>query len=248
MRTKDFLYNSLLKIQAELSYPIETSLLRKTNWKQAKNILDYGCGNAYFSKLLARDYPDKTYYCCDRNEKILAFAEQRPNVHVCCGEYPEIKFEPDFDFFLVRHLTSYLNDRKAFFSWINDISTENAGILLIDAFDENLVIEPLMPNFQVGLDKFYKQVGESGGNRNLLGSIIDELDELDFVHQDTLKIVVNSQMPNQKEKLFVYMNLVAELDNGLPLSEDIREELMTWVTDETSYLQYGLFASVFEKK
>ena len=42
------------------------------------------------------------------------------------------------------------------------------------------------------------------------------------------------------------MNLVAELDNGLPLSEAIREELMQWVTNPDSYLQYGLFASLFQ--
>ena len=42
------------------------------------------------------------------------------------------------------------------------------------------------------------------------------------------------------------MNLVAELDNGLPLSELIREELMQWVTNSDSYLQYGLFVSLFQ--
>lgn len=118
--------------------------------------------------------------------------------------------------------------------------------MLVDAFDENLLIEPYMPHFQKGLDTFYDKVKSEGGNRDLFGTIKSELESIGYTHKDSLKIVVNSKMDNYKERLFVYMNLVAELDNGLPLSEDIREELMTWVTDNRSYLQYVLFASVFE--
>ena len=105
-----------------------------------------------------------------------------------------------------------------------------------------------MPNFQHGLDSFYDKVDEDGGQRDLFDDIKEDLLESGFSCKKVRTIVVNSEEPLKKEKLFIYMNLVAELDNGLPLSEKIREELMQWVTNPKSFLQYGLFASLFELK
>lgn len=248
MRTRAQLYDSLLKFQVDLSFETETSILKQSKWKSAKTVLDYGCGNGYFSYRLAINNPEKTYYCCDRDSDILENSVYLKKLNVIKGEYPNVELCDKIDFFIIRHLTSYLNDRDSFFSWIRENASENASILLIDAFDENFLIEPIMPQFQKGLDQFYEKVELDGGERNLFSVIVDELKMVDFELCNELKVVVNSEQPLKKEKLFIYMNLVAELDNGLPLSEAIREELMQWVTDPKSFLQYGLFVSLFELK
>ena len=246
MRTHTELYNSLLKYQVDLSFGTEVAVLKHSNCNDASTILDYGCGNAYFSYCLYQKYPNKTFYCCDRDREILEVGHCTEHMNLICGEFPTVKIPNNIDFFIIRHLTSYLSDRKLFFSWIKEHAAQDASILLIDAYDENLIIEPYMPNFQKGLDAFYKKVNKDGGQRSLHGIIKGELKNQGFKYRDELKIIVNSEQTLKKEKLFIYMNLVAELDNGLPLSEAIREELMQWVTTPNSYLQYGLFASVFQ--
>lgn len=246
MRTRTQIYNSLLKYQVDLSFSTEIAVLKHSNWNDARVVLDYGCGNAYFSYCLSQKYPNKIFYCCDRDEDILNVGQFTERMNLVRGEYPTVKIPNNIDFFIIRHLTSYLNDRKSFFSWIKEHAANDASILLIDAYDENLIIEPFMPNFQKGLDTFYEKVDKEGGQRSLHDIIKGELEREGFRYCDELKIVVNSEEPLKKEKLFIYMNLVAELDNGLPLSEAIREELMQWVTNPDSYLQYGLFASLFQ--
>lgn len=248
MRTRAELYDSLLKYQVELSFGIETSLLKHSKWSEAKNVLDYGCGNAYFSYCLSQDYPEKHFYCCDRDAEILKLASKTNSIELICGSFPEIEIPNNIDFFIIRHLASYLPDRRAFFKWLKDHASPNASILLIDAYDAEFMLEPFMPNFQHGLDSFYDKVDEEGGQRDLFDDIKEELFESGFGCKKLRTIVVNSEEPLKKEKLFIYMNLVAELDNGLPLSEKIREELMQWVTNPKSFLQYGLFASLFELK
>lgn len=246
MRTRTELYDSLLKYQVDLSFGTEIAILKHSNWDDASTVLDYGCGNAYFSYRLSQKYPNKIFYCCDRDGDILKVGQRTDHMNLVCGEFPTVKIPNNIGFFIIRHLTSYLSDRKQFFSWIKEHAAQDASILLIDAYDENLIIEPYMPNFQRGLDTFYEKVDKDGGQRSLHDIIKEEMEDQGFKYCDELKIVVNSEQTLKKEKLFIYMNLVAELDNGLPLSEAIREELMQWVINPKSYLQYGLFASVFQ--
>ena len=246
MRSRAQLYDSLLKYQVELSFGTETSLLKHSRWLEAKSVLDYGCGNAFFSYCLSKKNPDKLFYCCDCDKDILSVAEQTEQMNLICGSFPNVDIPNNIDFFVIRHLTSYLPDRKLFFKWLKEHASPTASLLLIDAYDNDLIIEPHMPHFQHGLDSFYDKVDEDGGQRDLFSNIRDELAEFGFVCKKDRKIVINSDEMFKKEKLFVYMNLVAELDNGLPLSENIREELMQWVTNPESFLQYGLFASLYE--
>lgn len=248
MRTKTELYNDLLKIQTELSFHNEITILKKANTKNIKTVLDYGCGNGYFIKKLDEKMNFDKIYCCDINDKILNCTPSNNKYIKLCGDYNNISLPEKVDLVVLRHLSSYLSDRTSFFKWINSNTTENALILLIDAFDENLLIEPIMPYFQKGLDSFYESVKNSGGTRNIFDLITKELSVEKFDLIDTIKIVVDSNTPNLKEKLFVYMSLVAELDNGLPLDEHIREELMQWVTNDNSYMQYGLFSSLYRRK
>jgi hypothetical protein len=45
----------------------------------------------------------------------------------------------------------------------------------------------------------------------------------------------------------MFLAAVAEIDHGSPLPQSAREEIDSWATNSTSYLQYGLFGSLFER-
>ncbi len=247
MRSKTELYDSLLRLQTELSYYDEIALLKKINIDTINTVLDYGCGNGYFTRKLEKDFQFKKIYFCDTDEQILNCIPTRKKYIKICQDYKTVSLPEKADLVILRHISSYITDRNEFFKWLKDNTNENAIILLIDAFDENLLIEPKMPNFNKGLDCFYETVKQKGGERDLFEIVSNELSVYTFKLIDSIKIIVSSDKPNLKEKLFVYMNLVAELDNGLPLSEKIREELMQWVTSEDAYMQYGLFVSIYKR-
>lgn len=245
-RNRVEIYDALLKYQVDFSFGEETSILKHSRWNCAKTVLDYGCGNAYYAQRLASQYPDKKYICCDRNEAILSKAHSLPNMSFVCGEYPDVPISNNIDFFIIRYLASYLSDRSSFFSWIKEHASSEASILLVDAKDDELLVEPYMPNFMRGQDAFVQSVSDSGGCRDIMTTIKKELSDVGFICKKERHIVVNSYEPFVKEKIFVYMNLVAEMDNDCAMPEAVRDELMYWVTDPASFLQYGTFVALYE--
>jgi len=247
-RSIEEVYDALLKYQVDFSFGEEVSILKQSRWDSAKTVLDYGCGNAYYTYKLASLYPDKEYICCDRNKAILSKARTLKNMSLLCGEYPKVSVSNDIDFFIIRYLTSYLSDRVSFFRWIREHASNQASIMIVDAKDDELIVEPDMPNFMRGQDAFLQSVSDSGGCRDIMTEIRDELKEFGFACKKERHIVVNSYEPFDREKIFVYMNLVAEMDNGCVIPEDVRSELMCWISNPNSFLQYGTFVSLFELK
>ena len=45
----------------------------------------------------------------------------------------------------------------------------------------------------------------------------------------------------------MFMLAVAEYDHGSPIPQEVRLELDRWSMNPDSYMQYGLFGSIFEK-
>lgn len=249
-RERAYTYNEFLKLQTDLSYGLEHPLFQHDTWKNAKNVLDYGCGNGAYSLMLSKDYKNKKYQCVDIDENIIHYAKEllsEPVFSVFNGDHNSLIVKSKFDFVILRHLTSYLSNRESFFNWIANNTSKNAAILIIDADDENMIITPELPFFTKGLDDFVEDLKEVGGQRDLREDIINECKAVGFDIQYSNRIIVNSKLPNYKEKLFLYMMLVAELDFGSPVPDKVKEELYSWAIDPDSYVQYGLFGTLMIK-
>ncbi len=246
MISREDIYDSILKYQVDFSMEQEITILKDTNWSNSKKVLDYGCGNGYYLSKLADKYPDKTFWGCDKNPEILKKVKVQSNTTFLCGEYPSLNIPDDIDFFIVRYLTSYLPDRIEFFKWIKEHSSGHASILLVDAFDDELTVKPYLPMFMKGQDAFIDSVNEGGGCRDLIKTCTQELSQLGFSLIDTKSIVVNSSAPYIKEKIFAYMCLIAEIDNGSVISSELADELIRWLIDPDAFLQYGSFVSLYQ--
>ena len=250
MRERAYIYDCLLKIQAELSFHLEKPLFQSKLWKEANNIVDYGCGNAWYTKMLADDFPKKSFLGVEIDKSMAEIASQRyhhfDNISIIEGDYNNISSDYKFDFMLLRHVVSYLNDRNDFYLWVQNHANSTGGILVIDADDEYFYISPELPLFLEGIRSFQKKVNEKG-QRDVRKDVRDELPKFGFKHINSQRIVVNSELQNLKERIYVYMCLVAELDVGSPLPRDLAEELFSWVLNPESYVQYGFFCSLFAR-
>jgi len=252
VRPRHVIYDELLRHQVDLSFDLESSFFRMARqWRAASTILDFGCGNAYYSQRLAERHPEKRFICVEKDAELAALAAARlrgRNIDIVPGTYTDCPDDLRFDFLLARHALSYVADRDSFVRWYTERSSAHAGALTIDANDAVFAVTPSLPLLEAGNEDFKEDVRESGGNRDLSDELPAIWARHGFAHGFTSQLLVHSDMRDRKYLMYMFMKAVAEIDHGSPLPDQVRNEVDSWAADPDSYLQYGLFATYFEKE
>jgi hypothetical protein len=246
-------YDRLLRYQAELSADIEMVFFRQSNhWLGARNILDFGSGNSYYARNLSNKFPDKQFTCIDKNPSLARIGKEtwdHAKMTTLTGTFHDLKPQTPYDFIYSRHVLSYLEseERKAFISWASLNTTNSAAVLVIDADDDQFLCSPKLPFLESGNERFKDELKSSGGNRSLRNGIEDDFRHKGFRLRSTVLLIIHSDITSRKYLLSMFMGSVAEIDHGSPLPHPVREEIDLWANDSSSYLQYGLFGSLFER-
>lgn len=251
MRAKHIIYDDVLRFQTDLSFDLEKSFYRMSSrWYEAAQVLDYGAGNAYYTSQLAQAYPDKKFTCVERDQDIAGIAERwiEPyDIDMIVGSFEDIAPNTNFDFAILRHVTSYLSNKKHFFEWIASNTTPEAGLLLIDADDTAFYVNPRLPFLESGNEKLKDKIREEGGDRNVLLQKQQDLESLGFKQIWTRTMPVHSDIDGRKYLMYMFMRSIAELDHGSPIPRNVWDELDAWSLSPDSFLQYGVIASYFQK-
>jgi SAM-dependent methyltransferase len=248
------IYDDLLKYQAELSHDLEQMFFRSSpQWQKAKKVLDFGAGNAHYTNLLAINWPDKKYFCVELNEDLFNIAVREISAHnikIIKGSFDELGEGNNFDFVYCRHVLSYLkeNERKNFFTWAYRNTSPGSCVLTIDADDDAFYTFPALPLLESGNKKFKDDLKKSGGNRELRAELLKHVDYIGFTHFSTRSLIVHSAISGRKYLMSMFMKAVAEIDHGSPLPLGVRDEIDSWSSNRNSYLQYGMFGSLFIKR
>ncbi|MFA7060830.1 MAG: class I SAM-dependent methyltransferase [Pedobacter sp.] len=254
LRRWEDIYDDLLRYQAELSCDLEQVFFRSSRaWADAKTILDFGAGNAYYSNLLARQYPDKNFICLERNIELAEIARRgitSNRIEVVTGSFDDLDSDRSFDFVFTRHALSYLSDaeRYKFASWVSKNTSDHGAILIIDADDDAFFTSPRLPLLEGGNKKFQDDLKAEGGNRCLREVLPQYWLCNGFSHEFTRTLVVHSAISDRKYLMSMFMRSVAEIDHGSPLPNAVRDEIDSWAVDHSSYLQYGMFGTLFSKE
>jgi len=240
-----------LTFQADLSWDLESVFFRNSSrWRDAKTVLDFGCGNAYYATKLASRYPDKTFYCLDQDAALMTLcrnrAEQR-GIRFLGTSHKDVADDRTFDFIILRHTLSYLPDRPMFYDWFAQHTTPQGGIVVVDALDNEFWVHPSLPLLEGGNRKFKEDVHGTGGRRDLIDVLPGELAQHGFGHESTHRLVVHSDIDGRKHLMFMFMMCVAEYDHGSPVPDAVRSEIDSWSMNPSSYMQYGLFGAAFAK-
>lgn len=249
-----WIYDDLLKYQVELSHDLEQMFFKSTpQWESAKTVLDFGSGNGYYAKLLARICPEKEYTCAEINKELSSIAERNnynKNIKIVNGSFEALGEGNCFDFVYCRHVLSYLKDDELarFIDWLGHNTSRHSAVLVIDADDQAFFTTPSLPMLEGGIERFKEELEEKGGNRSLKDVIGGKLVTAGFSHLSTRPLVVHSAISGRKYLMAMFMKAVAEIDHGSPLPLALRDEIDSWSSNKNSYLQYGIFGSIFAKE
>lgn len=246
MRSKIDAYAHMLTIQARMAYPIERPMFENSWWSSAHSVLDFGTGNGAYLRMLQRQYPEKRYTAIERDAEMAARARKALGdvaaLHV--GEALDV-VPPDLriDFLIARLVCLYLPDRTMLQRVAEKHKDGPIGILIIDADDEFFQFKKEPPKFRSALEVLRR----TAVNRNLRHTIRAEWERAGYTNVREHRFIVNSDLPNMKPQMFAYMWLSAEMAVGAPLTPEIAHELFDWLLDDDSYVQYGVFGSLFVK-
>jgi hypothetical protein len=246
-------YDRLLRYQADLSADIEMVFFRQTNhWLSAQNILDFGSGNSYYARILSNKFPSKQFTCIDKNPSLASIGKDiwdHAKMATLTGTFHDLNPQSPFDFIYSRHVLSYLEakERQSFIRWASMNTTNNSAILVIDADDDEFFCFPKLPFLESGNERFKDELKAKGGDRSLRNGIEDDFRQQGFRLKSTVPLIIHSDIASRKYLLSMFMCAVAEIDHGTPLPHPVREEIDSWANDSNSYLQYGLFGSLYER-
>lgn len=247
MRSRVDVYDHMLRLQADMAYPYERSLYQTQSWKSATSVLDFGCGNAHYLAKLRTSYPGKTYAGIEHEPDMARRAQRRHGqaLRIFEGDATCLPSDYRFDCLLLRLVCLHLPDRRILHDLMERHGTPNAHVILVDADDEYFMFDPEPPRF-LGALRHLRE--EQAVNRELRQVVAREWTDFGFQHSFEHRFIINSDYPGNRERMYLYMYMTAELALGAPLERSIAEELLEWVLDGVSYVQYGVFGSVFERK
>lgn len=244
-RTKTEIYANMLTIQADMAFPFERPFYENKEWREAKKVLDFGCGNAYYITKLATIYPEKVYYGCEADGDMRTVAKATTsnfsNIHILSPE--ELEELNGIDFFLFRLVLLHLPDRKIGYELITKVGIENPKVLVIDADDEFFRSNPEPSVFLATLSA----LRDKSVDRDLYSKINEELKPYGLSSNFSLRIIINNDFPHAHESMIQYMYYTAELGAGSPLDEKVDKDLIEWWLNKDAYIQYGIFGKLFSK-
>lgn len=242
-------YNKMLTFQVEISRNMELSLIHNKCFLQACTVLDIGCGNGYFTSMLADQYPDKQFVAFDTDKELISYAQNhnaRSNITYINAEY--VNFTPVdlFDAVIARLVVHIIPDRIDFFNWIYSRLRPNGALFIIDADDDNFNIYP-KPEILCSLDKQTNEKINQTGARDTKRIIKDELSACGFLEEKFFTFSPNS-ITTDKSLFFRYMVYVMKIETGEKLQPEAYQELFEWYDNDDSFVQYGLYFGQYIKE
>jgi ubiquinone/menaquinone biosynthesis C-methylase UbiE len=239
----------MLSLQADISYEYERYLFKNKYWKKANRVLDVGCGNGYYTSLLAKDYPQKSFCAIDSNEDLInmgKMAVDAKNISFISSNYKNFEQPHLFDFIIARLVVSQLADRAEFFSWLFSLLLSGGGLLLIDADDDSFYVYPELPIFNSIVRRTQKKI-DSHGCRNTKRLVSDELYTFGFKQERFITLSSNSLMA-EKSLFHQCMLHTLKFEAGDTLPLEAYKELFEWLIDEEAFVQYGIYAGLYYKE
>ncbi len=237
----------MLDYQAEMAFPFERPEYESLEWLRAKNIFDFGTGNATYLKKLAKIFPDKDFVGCEIDKEMLQVArkntEDSKNITILSADEVKTIKKNSIDFFIFRLVLLHVPDRSVAYELTKTIGRNDASILVIDAYDDYFYSNPEPKIFLQAL----KDLRSKSIDRNLFDKVESDLSAYQYKIKTERRIIINNSFPHANELMFKYMYCTAELGKGSPLSSEIQNDLIDWWLNPHSYIQYGVFSKLFVK-
>lgn len=244
MSTSTQTYAAMLTVQADMAFPYERTFFENEDWISAKNILDFGAGNCAYAALLSGSYPEKSFTCVEHDPAMRELIGRqivgRPIV--VNSDLTKLK-KASQDFAIMRLVLLHIADRAVVYKQIVDLLRPKSSLLVLDADDEYFFISPPPTRF---LESLAAIKGRSK-DRELRGKVSKEISPFGFTEKLHHRILINSGTSIAKLQMYVYMKLTAEAALDGVRDGFIEDELIDWYLNPSSYAQYGIFGTLFQR-
>lgn len=229
-------YARMLEAQAEIQFPFEQFLFADSVWRDARVIVDFGCGDGSYLGLLAQRYPKKRYFGVEIDDTMRAIAERKRR-HVNISFHRSLSELGDSlaDFVVMRYVVMHLEDRARVFRAIADYASEECGLLVIEPDDTKIRIEPPFALLQQAVER----IQAASRHRNLRARLDDELVELGFELAASASPLISSEDETLDRKLLRYAYALIELGQQASMTEAQKASLLDWGLDKDRSVHFG---------
>lgn len=157
-------WDQLLAHQVDLLLADELPLLAGfPAWREARRVLDAGCGNGYYLSRVAAFFPEKEFVGIDiSNELIVAARQAHPDHAFIAGDFFTADIEPA-DVVLMRFLVQHLRDFRAVLRGAARALKPGGTLVIIESDMSRSEIRPLPGAFHRMLLAYHEASASEGG-------------------------------------------------------------------------------------
>lgn len=192
-------YSEMLAIQVDMCFPFEIGLYRDIATNSMRSIVEVGCGNGYFLKILNKYFPYPQYCGYDHSPELIEISR---------SESSQIKFQigsinsltSKCDLLILRLIMHQLEDRKGFIAKISENLADGGQVIIIDAHDEFFQLTPELPAFSNHLARHREILSPNTATRNIKEIILKEMTEKGFKIDKQIYYFVPSLLMHGKRR------------------------------------------------
>jgi SAM-dependent methyltransferase len=240
MRSATTVYDDLLRHQAEASFPLEQVLFVGEPWEHAHTVVDVGCGNGEYSRMLAERYTDKHFLALEPDEELYALARRYsylPNLRVLHGSLEDLPDDFRADLLFARLVLIYVEDPSKIAMWARD---HTLGSIIINPADDLAYMRPMISGLEEVQVKNPGRLAPFAGRPDMGPVTVDVWCAAGHAELFSRDVVLSTTSPGPSSRMHQLMLLNAELNYGSPLPGDLYRILHEWSVARDSYVQWGL--------
>ena len=236
----------LQKFQVEFAFRQELALYYQSpSWFSSETVLDAGCGNGYYIKMLNRFFPNKHFIGIDLSAEFIDLACQETipdNFNFIVSDF--FDSEGVYDTIIMRLFLQHLQEPLIALDKAKTLLRRGGCVLIVDSIDDYRHYHPDIPKFQNLFEIYRNQQHNQNKNRDIATQISDFVkDNSDWNVQVDQDIVIPSTLGNNQELFLKVYTLFVDMvqtvgDIDYPFQET-RDEITAW-NEKGGYTQIGL--------
>ena len=244
MRSATTVYDDLLRHQAQASFPLEQVLFVGEPWESAHTVVDVGCGNGEYTRLLAESNTDKHFLALEPDEELYALAERYsylPNLRLLHGSLDDLPDDFQVDVLLARlvliHVEDPVKDPSKMALWAR---SHTMGSIIINPADDLAYVRPMILGLDEALANDPGRLAPFAGRQDMSPVTAEAWRTAGHAQVFSRDVVLSTTSPGPSGRMLQLMLLNAELNYGSPLPGDLYRILHEWSAAQGSYVQYGV--------
>jgi SAM-dependent methyltransferase len=248
-------WDDVLALQVDLFLGHELGFLQQfVPWKEARSVLDVGCGNGYYLAKLAPFFPEKAFTGLDVSAELIALARKfraRPGLGFIAGDFFAFRPPQEYDLVLMRFLVQHLTDFEAILAKVRETLAPGGTLLVIEPELNRSANTPPTPRFEELLRTFERVRVRQGTMRASLDAMADYGvgHPLWETISDT-RVFIPNIGPFAGSKVVAMYNRWVDLCERSGLFEydfeAARAEILAWAAESSSFSRIGLRLLAFQ--